>query len=180
MKRKAAIMKNLEIKVKLINRGKTEKAIRQLGCEKHAVLHQEDSYFKIPKGRLKVRRFDDNHGELISYQRKEDGKSERWSEWQAYPLKAPNEMTRLLKSALGVYGVVKKERTLYIFNHTRIHLDRVEHLGDFLELEAKAVNSEEKARQDFNFLSNKLELNKQEQILCSYIDLLNQKKGDGR
>lgn len=41
----------------------------------------------------------------------------------------------VLSEALGVQGVVKKERRLYMVGQTRVHLDRVEGLGDFLELE---------------------------------------------
>ena len=37
--------------------------------------------------------------------------------------------------ALGVRGVVRKKRTLYLVGQTRVHLDEVEGLGDFMELE---------------------------------------------
>lgn len=46
-----------------------------------------------------------------------------------------NEMNELLTEALGKNGFVKKVRRLYLVGQTRIHIDNVEGLGDFMELE---------------------------------------------
>ena len=42
---------------------------------------------------------------------------------------------RSSRSVLGVLGVVRKRRWLYMVGQTRVHLDRVEGLGEFVELE---------------------------------------------
>jgi predicted adenylyl cyclase CyaB len=47
-------------------------------------------------------------------------------------------MERALTRSLGVRGEVRKERRLFLWRHTRIHLDEVEGLGSFLELEGVA------------------------------------------
>ena len=44
-------------------------------------------------------------------------------------------MKELLSHSLGVKGTVKKTRTLYMVGQTRIHVDKVDNLGDFMELE---------------------------------------------
>jgi predicted adenylyl cyclase CyaB len=40
-----------------------------------------------------------------------------------------------LELAYGIRGVVKKTRYLYLVGQTRVHLDDVEGLGQFMELE---------------------------------------------
>ena len=40
-----------------------------------------------------------------------------------------------LGKALGVKGRVKKTRLLYMVGQTRVHVDEVEGLGNFMELE---------------------------------------------
>jgi predicted adenylyl cyclase CyaB len=44
-------------------------------------------------------------------------------------------MEAVLSRSLGVRGVVEKVRRLYLWRHTRIHLDEVIGLGSFMELE---------------------------------------------
>ena len=39
--------------------------------------------------------------------------------------------------AIGIKGVVRKRRMLYMIGQTRVHLDQVEGLGDFMELEVQ-------------------------------------------
>ena len=45
----------------------------------------------------------------------------------------------VLTQALGVLGMVRKERLLYLVGQTRVHLDSVEGLGDFVELEVSGA-----------------------------------------
>lgn len=46
-----------------------------------------------------------------------------------------NLIERILSSAMGVLGVVKKTRHIFIVGRTRIHIDNVDDLGNFIELE---------------------------------------------
>lgn len=48
-------------------------------------------------------------------------------------------MRTLLERCMGVKGVVKKTRMLYMVDQTRVHVDSVEGLGDFMELEVSAI-----------------------------------------
>lgn len=42
---------------------------------------------------------------------------------------------KVLTDALGMVGQVKKERHLFMVGQTRVHVDTVEGLGHFMELE---------------------------------------------
>ena len=59
-------------------------------------------------------------------------------------MEAPDsaDMKGLLATALGVHAVVKKVRLLYMVGRTRIHLDEVEDLGSFLEIEVVLTECE--------------------------------------
>uniref|UniRef100_A0A8C3FEW7 CYTH domain-containing protein n=1 Tax=Chrysemys picta bellii TaxID=8478 RepID=A0A8C3FEW7_CHRPI len=78
--------------------------------------------------------FQDGRGQLIFYERP-DSEGPKLSHYSISPTADPAGLKAVLSQALGVQGVVKKERRLYVVGQTRVHLDRVEGLGDFLELE---------------------------------------------
>ncbi|MCX8009723.1 MAG: class IV adenylate cyclase [Ignavibacteria bacterium] len=167
--------KNLEIKCKVDNLEKFKMILKEIKAKHIFTSEMKDVYFKVDKGRLKVR---DSAGEksIIFYNRNEDGK-ERWSKFFVIEVNQPQRYVNFFNKFLEKLVTVKKKRSLYHFGNTRIHLDKVERLGYFIELETKLSKSITKARKEFNFLCNKLNLDKSVQILNSYSDLiLNLKK----
>uniref|UniRef100_A0A8C3H8J1 CYTH domain-containing protein n=1 Tax=Chrysemys picta bellii TaxID=8478 RepID=A0A8C3H8J1_CHRPI len=90
------------------------------------------------------------------------------------PPAGPLGPVAVLSQALGVQGVVKKERRLYVVGQTRVHLDRVEGLGDFLELEV--VLSEQQSPEDgervARRLMEELEVQEEDLVAGAYLDLL--------
>ena len=125
---------NIEIKARVRDleclRSRAEK-ISTTPCE---TIDQEDIFFQVPTGRLKLRSFPAGHAELIFYQR-EDTEGPKRSTYQLVPVEAHAALKAALTAALGVRGVVAKRRWLYLAGQTRIHLDSVAGLGDFMELE---------------------------------------------
>ncbi len=102
------------------------------------IYRQQDFFYDVPNGRLKLRQFDDNTpAELIFCQRDDrDGPKVSFSYYSRNPVTNPEAMHALLAQALNTRGgIVNKERHLYIVGRQRIHLDRVDGLGDFIELE---------------------------------------------
>ena len=95
---------------------------------------QHDTFFNCPLGKLKLRAFSASSGELIFYQRPELN-GPKLSIYQISPTTEPDSLRDTLALAYGILGTVRKQRTLYLLGKTRIHLDRVDGLGDFLELE---------------------------------------------
>ncbi len=166
--------KNLEIKIKLSNSAQVLNGINKLNAKKIYSSEQVDVYFENEKGRLKVR---ESIGEksVIFYDRVEDGK-ERWSKFHFIKVESPKEWVSFFKLFMKPLVTVKKHRTLFHYKNTRIHVDKIRGLGNFIELETKVNSSVKKAREEFEFLCERLVLNKNEQILNSYSDLLIIKK----
>ncbi len=125
---------NIEIKARVADLEALRKQAEDLAQRPVQVLNQEDVFFNIPKGRLKLRMEGNDRGQLIYYDRPdEDGP--KASNYQIYPTAAPHQLRALLAASLGERGVVKKTRSLYWVGQTRIHLDEVEGLGSYMELE---------------------------------------------
>jgi predicted adenylyl cyclase CyaB len=98
------------------------------------VIPQEDTFFNTEKGRLKLRVQAPDEGYLIYYERPNQDGPKR-SDYHLAKTNEPENLKTALALALGVRGVVKKTRYLYMVGQTRIHLDEVEGLGHFMELE---------------------------------------------
>src|SRR5450631_4512537 len=94
---------------------------------------QDDTFFACTSGRLKLRVFADGHGELIGYERP-DAFGPKTSDYRITSVANPGALRDTLMRALGVTGRVVKQRTLLVVGRTRIHLDHVDGLGEFLEL----------------------------------------------
>jgi adenylate cyclase class IV len=104
-------------------------------------IDQDDTFFDCPNGRLKLREFSPREGELIFYQRPDDA-GPKESFYVVVRTSTPSSMRDVLSNAYGIVGRVRKHRTLFLVGRTRIHLDRVESLGDFLELEVVLSDDE--------------------------------------
>jgi predicted adenylyl cyclase CyaB len=147
-----------------------------LGARAAAVLHQRDTYFHVRHGRLKLREIAPEGGapsaELIQYARPDES-SARTSDYVIAPVADAASMREALARALGVRVVVAKRRSLFLWRHTRIHLDEVEGLGSFLELETVVTDqSDSDARAELAEAAAALGIRDEERIALSYADLL--------
>ena len=124
---------NIEIKAKIRDFDQLKKQVEQISDTPVEIIPQTDTFFHTPQGRLKLRELAD-HGQLIYYERA-DASGPKQSNYFISRINEPAPLIEVLTFALGVRGVVRKQRWLYWVGKTRIHLDRVEGLGDFLELE---------------------------------------------
>jgi adenylate cyclase class 2 len=129
--------RNLELKAHDPDPEASLAAALALGAEDHGVLHQRDTYFAVAHGRLKLRRVN-GRAELIQYERADEAHA-RESRYRLVPVADPDALEEALAAALGVVATVVKERRLLLWRQVRIHLDRVDGLGDFVELEAVAA-----------------------------------------
>lgn len=139
-------MRNLELKVRCES-AEHLKSIEALAQEHGAIyqytVEQRDTYFRVSRGRLKLRErwLKEQNGtksidaELIYYRR--PGKAgSRISVYNVIQIAEPEPLRLMLTEALrSALVVVEKVRVLYIYKNTRVHLDTVKTLGTFVELE---------------------------------------------
>ena len=126
--------RNVEIKARVDSIEALLPRARACAGSDPVAIAQDDTFFACPTGRLKLRAFADGRGELIAYARP-DAAGPKTSDYMIAPVADPDALRATLARALGVSGRVVKLRLLLLVGRTRVHLDRVEGLGDFLELE---------------------------------------------
>lgn len=129
--------RNLELKARDPSPEQTLEACRRLGAVDCGVLWQQDTYFNATHGRLKLREQRPGRTQLIHYQRA-DEPQQRESRYRILELADVEALRTFLTESLGVRAVVTKHRRLFLWRSVRIHLDEVEGLGAFIELEAVA------------------------------------------
>lgn len=126
--------RNIEIKARIGSVEALAAKVAALADQGPVEIMQDDTFFKCERGRLKLRMLSANAGELIFYQRpNQTGPKESF--FIISLTAAPDSLREALSFAYGQAGRIRKHRTLYLVGRTRVHLDRVEGLGHFLELE---------------------------------------------
>jgi len=168
--------RNVEIKARVRDVSAVQARAEALSDAPAVALEQEDTFFNVPDGRLKLRVFPDGKGELIAY-RRPDAVGPKTSEYFVYRTAHPETLKTLLMCALGIRGVVRKRRLLYLVGQTRIHLDEVEGLGAFLELEVVLADDQPEAEGEAVARRLLADLGIRDEDLMSgaYIDLLERK-----
>jgi predicted adenylyl cyclase CyaB len=161
---------NLELKTEVKSEQDLENKIQLMGAKYIETLKQKDIYYLNPDSLLKLR-IQNGTYQLIKYLRNETV-GDRWSDYEILNLSGSN-VEEFLNSIFKTEVSVNKQRKLYIFKHTRIHLDNVLDLGKFLELETVVEDiSKQEAISEFNDVVNSLNLDLNRQIKKSYRDLL--------
>ena len=166
--------RNVEIKARVADLDALEQRVAGLADSGPEVLNQDDTFFNCPVGRLKLRTFPHGAGELIAYARP-DVTGPSTSQYSITVVPHAAELTAALASALGVMGRIRKERHLYLMGPTRIHLDRVDDLGTFMELEVVLQPDQDEAEgvalaRD---LMSRLGVEQEDLVSTAYLDLLN-------
>ena len=131
----ASPQRNLEIKARDPDPALSLSRALALGAEDRGEITQRDTYFGRTAGRLKLREQSPGDAELIEYRRPDEA-GPRASDYRLVPVSDPDALREALDAALGTLVVVEKRRRLLLWEGVRIHLDEVEGLGSFLELEA--------------------------------------------
>lgn len=165
--------RNVEIKARVHSIDAVLPRARALADGDAQRLEQDDTFFRVPNGRLKLREFGDGSAELIHYQRR-DTVEARLSDCVRTPVPLAVELRQVLERALGTFGRVTKLRTLLMVGPTRIHLDRVDGLGEFIELEVvlRDGQSEREGVLIAEALMHELGLGAAPRIAGAYLDLL--------
>ncbi len=171
-------MENIELKVKVNDFRKIKKLLKLFGAKYEGVLKQKDVYFRCPKGRLKIREINNRYYELIYYQRpnKTGRKTSNYTIWRLSKARK-KQIENIFVILFGIKVVVRKTRILWHYKNTRIHLDQVNTLGNFLEIETVLNGiSKKQGEKEYFEIINFLELDNFKKIKVSYSDLLLRKR----
>jgi len=165
---------NIEIKAKIRDFDQLKQRVEQISDTPVEVIFQTDTFYHTSTGRLKLRQLAD-HGQLIYYERA-DVSGPKQSNYFISRTNEPASLAEVLSLALGVRGVVRKQRLLYWVGKTRIHLDQVEGLGNFLELEVVLDEDDtlEEGERIAAKLMQTLGIEEADLVEGAYMDLLDQ------
>jgi predicted adenylyl cyclase CyaB len=167
------VARNVEIKARIASIDALMPRARALARHDAELIAHDDTFFAVPHGRLKLREFADGSAELIHYRRADTAQA-KLSDYRRVLVPDAAALREALQRALGVIGRVRKQRWLLLAGQTRIHLDRVEGLGDFMELEVvlRDDQSEADGVRSADHLMHELGLGQAERIAGAYVDLL--------
>lgn len=165
--------RNIEIKARLRDRRHVEAELERLGARDAGFETQHDLFYRCDRGRLKLRQSSRDGATLIAYAR-EDTTEVRPSTYVLAPVGDGAALQGALDAALGRLGEVTKNRHLYWIDNVRVHLDRVQDLGEFLELEAvvDATHSESECRRAAGELLRRFGIQDADRLSNAYVDLL--------
>ena len=178
---------NLEFKAQCQSHESLYPRLDDLNATHRETVHQVDTYFYVTKGkdspiseahgpRLKLREIDESAEAWLIYYERPNHEASRYSQYQLCEIADPRSLKTLLTAALGVKTIVKKQRELWMFNNTRIHLDTVADLGQFVELETVFLGQTEvEAVNEHHHVKGILHLDTTDPVAVSYSDLIIQR-----
>ena len=164
---------NIEIKARVRNFEELRQRAENLSDIPLQVIQQEDIFFNTEMGRLKLRILTTDPAQLIYYARP-DQEGPKRSDYHIYETADPENLKRVLELTYGIRGVVRKTRYLYIVGQTRVHLDDVEGLGQFMELEVvmQMGQSDAEGQAIAEGLMTDLGVERSDLLEGAYLDLL--------
>ncbi len=167
---------NIEIKAKSNNQDEIREILKSRSADFKGVDHQIDTYFNVSIGRLKLREGKiENH--LIHYQR-ENKEGPKQSDVTLFKFDPKSSLKEILTKSLGVLVVVDKKREIYVIDNVKFHIDEVENLGTFIEIEAidKDGNiGKDKLLKQCQFFLDLFKVSQDDLVSVSYGDLLLEK-----
>jgi predicted adenylyl cyclase CyaB len=165
--------RNIEIKARVPDLAAVRAKVAALASGPGDTIVQIDTFFVVAKGRLKIREFPDGSGELIAYERP-DHTGPKESQYTRLSCDTPEVLAQALGRVLPLRGRVVKHREVFIVGRTRVHLDDVENLGSFVELEVVVRDDESAgdAEREAHELMAALAIPSAALVSGAYIDLL--------
>jgi adenylate cyclase, class 2 len=164
---------NIELKARCSDPDHIRKVLQGYNARHIGTDFQEDVYFNVQHGRLKLRTGNIENN-LIYYQRP-DTASVKQSDFQLVEVSDHEGLKQVLSKSLGVFKVIRKKREIYFIDNVKFHIDEVQGLGSFVEIEAGNLTADktvEELQVQCNFYKEKLGIQEKDLIDQSYSDLL--------
>jgi predicted adenylyl cyclase CyaB len=171
--------RNIEIKARIESVDSVAPKAAAIAKAGPIEIAQDDTFFRCEVGRLKLRLLSADRGELIFY-RRADQRGPKESFYLLSPTSAPESLRESLSLAYGQVGRVRKQRTLFLLGRARLHLDKVEELGHYLELEIPLSEDEpaEFGVREAESIMQRLGIEPAQLIEGAYVDLLAEKASE--
>ena len=166
-------MKNLEFKIQINDIKEYQTKLLTLYPIFLGIELQTDTYFNVANGRLKLRE-SNSKSTLINYYREESANT-KIADIMLYKHKPSVTLKKILSEQLGIKVIVNKKRIKYSINNAVFHLDLVEDLGAFLEVEVTEGESSlsiEKMQMEIDKYLHFFDVKNEQLIKASYSDLL--------
>jgi predicted adenylyl cyclase CyaB len=164
---------NVEIKARCSEPQKVRDFLESRGAEYKGLDHQIDTYFRVANGRLKLR--EGNIENCLIFYERSNKEGPKDSEVVLCSSTPGSSLKNILLKSCGSLAVVDKKRHIYFIGNVKFHVDEVEGLGSFCEIEAidKQGNiGRDKLLQQCNEYMQLLSIRESDLISCSYSDLL--------
>ena len=168
---------NVEIKAKSINAEKIRNWLIQHNADFKGTDLQTDTYFNVANGRLKLREGNIENN-LIYYERNNQA-GPKSSDFILTKIPEADKLKESLSKANGIKTVVRKKREIYYISNVKFHIDEVEGLGSFVEIEAGNILAElskEELQKQCEFYMDQFQIEEIDLIEVSYSDMLLSKK----
>jgi len=164
---------NIEFKARCENYDIINNVLGERDAEFRGEDHQIDTYFNVPIGRLKLREGNIENC-LIHYER-ENQEGPKSSFVTLFRTEPNSVLKELLIKSLGILAVVDKKRKIYFADNVKIHLDTVQDLGSFVEVEAidkTGKIGKERLQQQCNEYLRAFNICSKDLLSCSYSDMI--------
>mgnify|MGYP006297873777 CR=1 FL=1 len=142
---------------------------------------QEDTYFKCGNGRLKLR--EGNIENFLIFYERNDIAGPKKSNVELYGPSNTASLKNVLSHAYGTRVIVKKSREIFFIDHVKFHIDKVDKLGTFVEIEAIDKNNQfetKELEEKCNYFLSYLNIAPKDLIENSYSDILLKQKNNGQ
>ncbi len=167
---------NIEIKAKCSDQEKIRSILKSHNADFKGIDHQIDTYFRVPSGRLKLR--EGNIENYLIYYKREDKGGPKQSDVILFTSVPGSSLKSILINANGILTVVDKKREIYFIENVKFHIDTVQDLGTFMEIEAIDKDGsigKDRLLEQCNYYLKCFEISESDFISVSYSDLLLQK-----
>jgi predicted adenylyl cyclase CyaB len=164
---------NVEIKVAVADLAALQAAVEHIGARWSETQEQVDRYYVVAGAeRVKLRTINGSAAQLIRYARPETAAA-RTSTYEVTPVRDESARACLVPKGPPLV-IVRKRRGIWLRDNMRFHLDTVEGLSTYLELEAvvDAAHDEPTCRAQVDEIVAALGLDPATFIRASYADLL--------
>lgn len=165
---------NIEIKARISEPEVTRKRAIEVSGADPEKLYQRDTFYIVPNGRLKLRENNNRSAEMIYYDRPDES-GPKISNYVRIPILDVNSAKQLFSKFLEIKAIVCKHRQIFVVGTTRIHLDEVQHLGSFLELEITVAEGQmDSAKETALRLMEQLGVREEDLVEQAYVDLISE------